>query len=69
MWLRWRRSKYTLHPWNYMTNGKTYADDMIDMECLEAMARQKEIEQEHYEQGLEESRRNRDSNRIRMHQE
>lgn len=45
MWIRWRRSKYTLHPWNYMTNT-VYADDMIDMEALESIARRYEREHE-----------------------
>lgn len=45
MWIRWRRSRYTLHPWNYMTNT-AYADDMIDMERLEAIAKKLELAKE-----------------------
>jgi hypothetical protein len=41
MWIRWRRSRYTLHPWDYMTNI-AYADDMVDMECLETVAKRLE---------------------------
>ncbi len=50
MWRRWRMSNKTLWPWQYMTNNNiVYADDMIDLECLEFIVSRLEKKQEEYQ--------------------
>ncbi len=50
MWRRWRMSNKTLWPWQYMTNNNiVYADDMIDLECMESIVSKLERTQEEYE--------------------
>lgn len=64
MWRRWRTSNRTLWPWQYMTNV-TYADDIIDIECLDRMVSRLEKRQEEYQSRLEESKANRPNPNVR----
>jgi len=50
MWGRWRTSEHTLYPWHYMTDGKVYADDIVDLESMERIANKLEDAQEALEQ-------------------
>lgn len=65
MWRRWRMSDKKLWPWNYMTNGKVYADDMIDLECLEGIVVKLEKQQDEYVQRLEQVKANRPNPNVR----
>ena len=65
MWRRWRLSDRTLWPWNYMTNNVTYADDIIDLECLESIVSRLEKQQEDYQSKLEQSKANRPNPNVR----
>lgn len=64
MWRRWRMSDKTLWPWQYMTN-KVYADDMIDLECLEGIVQKLEKRKEEYEDKLAQSKANRPNPNVR----
>lgn len=65
MWRRWRQSEYNLWPWQYMTNGEVYADDIIDLESMESIASKLEKEHNKYREGLEESKRNSPNPNVR----
>lgn len=64
MWRRWRASNKTLWPWNYMTD-KVYANDMIDIECLESIVVKLEKQQEEYMQRLEQAKANRPNPNVK----
>lgn len=65
MWRRWRMSDRKLYPWDYMTKGIVYADDMIDLECLESMVVKLEKQQDEYMQRLEQVKANRPNPNVR----
>lgn len=59
MWRRWRMSEKSLWPWQYMTNNIVYANDMIDLECMESIVTRLEKKQEEYKAQLERVRNRR----------
>lgn len=56
MWRRWRQSERHLYPWHYMTNGIVYAEDVIDLEVMEAIASELEKERDDNRERLEAKR-------------
>lgn len=65
MWRRWRVSDRKLYPWDYMTKGVVYADDVIDLEALDNIVTKLEKEHDTYAKGLEESKANRPNPNVR----
>lgn len=49
MWRRWRQSERHLYPFQYMTDGVIYADDIIDLDAMESIASNFEKQREEYD--------------------